>query len=41
MKTKPYQIPLIEVVDVEIEGGIASSLTGVDDYQVYEGWETL
>lgn len=36
-----YTPPVVESVDIAMEAGIASSLNEVDDYTLFEGWETV
>lgn len=43
MESKPYQNPHIETLEVDLEAGISTSLTSVNDYVIYDGdsWETM
>ncbi len=43
MESKTYQTPHIEALEVDLEVGISTSLTSVNDYVIYDGdgWEAM
>ena len=43
MESKTYQTPHIEALEVDLEAGISTSLTSVNDYVIGDGdgWEAM
>lgn len=42
MKQKTlYAPPAVEIEEISVSAGIATSLSEVDEYILFEGWETL